>query len=207
MNLVARIIAVLLVLATGTTYAQSAELARIVNDRFGVQVQESGAFIFVIGEIENHSDYALDTMILEARFYDADGELIDVSTDRLYGITLPPGERVGFRLQSFALAAPEEYVSHDVRMLGADERRPCSGYSGAPAASSADSGVVRKLLITSFPVILLIAAWIFFMRRAGGKDSPQNRTLDLIEEQNAMLKNQSGAIDRIATALEKTDSR
>jgi hypothetical protein len=62
--------------------------------------------------------------------------------------------------------------------------------------------LIKKLLISSFPILLLIAVWIFFMRRAGGKNSPQNRSLDLIDKQNEMIEKQSSAIERIANSLE-----
>ena len=60
----------------------------------------------------------------------------------------------------------------------------------------------KKLLISSFPILLLIAVWIYFIRRYSGKSSPQNRSLDLIDQQNEMIQKQGEAIERIANALE-----
>jgi ATP-dependent Zn protease len=180
--------------------AQSAYPGEIVNDRVSIKNWESGSYVFTIGEIQNNSDATLDDIVVEARYFDADGELIDVTVERLYSLRVPPAESVAFRLQSLALAEQEDYVSHQVRLISANESRPCAQSSGG--ASNSNLELIKKLLISSFPILLLIALWIFFMRRFGGKNSPQNRSLDLIDKQNEMIEKQNSAIDRIANALE-----
>lgn len=180
--------------------AQSAYPGEVVSDRIRFKTWDSGSYVFTIGEIQNNSDATLDDIVIEARFFDADDELIDVTVERLYSVRLPPAETVAFRLQSLALAEQEDYVSHQVRLIAANRSR----LSAQSSRSSSNSNVelIKKLLISSFPILLLIAVWIVFMRRAAGKNSPQNRSLDLIDKQNDMFEKQSGAIERIANALE-----
>lgn len=201
MKIVWKLLSILLLtIFAHATSAQSANPGEIVNDRITVKTWESGSYVFTIGEIQNNSDATLDDIIVEARFFDADGELIDVTVERLYSVRVPPAESVAFRLQSLALADQEDYVSHQVRIVSASESRPCAqSASGTPTKNS---GLVQQLLISSFPILLLIAVWIFFMRRVGGKNSPQNRSLDLIDRQNEMIEKQSNAIERIASAIE-----
>ncbi len=183
-----------------TAPAQSAYSGEIVNDRFSIKAWDSGDYVFTIGEIQNNSAATLEDIVVEARFFDGDGELIDVTVERLYSIRVPPAETVAFRLQSLALAGQADYVSHQVRLISASESRPCPQSSGG--GSNSNFELIKKLLISSFPILLLIAVWIFFMRRYSGKSSPQNRSLDLIEKQNEMIEKQRGAIERIADALE-----
>jgi hypothetical protein len=183
-----------------TVCAQSGYPGEVVNDRFIVKSWESGSYVFTIGEIQNNIDATLDDIVVEARFFDTDGELIDVTVERLYSLRVPPSETVAFRLQSMALAERDEYVSHEVRLISASESRPCAQSSGTAGTSNFE--LIKKLLISSFPILLLLAAWIYFMRRAAGKNSPQNRSLDLIDRQNDMIEKQGSAIERIANALE-----
>ncbi len=190
----------LLTVFANTASAQSAYPGEIVNDQVSIKILDSGSYVFTIGEIQNNSDAMLDDIVVEARFFDADGELIDVTVERLYSIKVPPAESVAFRLQSLALAEQGDYVSHQVRLIAASESRPCAQSANRPSNSNFE--LIKKLLISSFPILLLIAVWIFFMRRYGGKNSPQNRSLDLIDKQNEMIQKQSGAIERIADALE-----
>ena len=47
-------------------------------------------------------------------------------------------------------------------------------------------------------MLLLIGVWIYFMQRMKRKDSPQERTLTLIEQQNTLLAAQVKVLERIA---------
>ena len=52
-------------------------------------------------------------------------------------------------------------------------------------------------------MLLFIGVWIYFMRKMNRKDSPQKRTLELIELQNVTLARQAEAIERLVTIAEK----
>ena len=53
-----------------------------------------------------------------------------------------------------------------------------------------------QLLISSFPILLLIAVWIYFIRKMSGKENPQQQHLE-VAQKNLEVQ------ERIATALEK----
>ncbi len=185
---------------TEAAIAQSAYSGEIVNDRFMIKSWETGSYVVTIGEIQNNSNATLDDLIVEARFFDSDGELIDAAVERLYSISVPPAERVAFRLQSLAIAEDRDYASHQVRLVSASESWPCAQSASVDSGSNLE--LIKRLTISSFPILLLIAVWIYFMRRAAGKNSPQSRTLELIDQQNEMLQKQSQAVERIADALD-----
>jgi ATP-dependent Zn protease len=67
------------------------------------------------------------------------------------------------------------------------------------AAAEGQSKETWETLLTSwFPILLLIAVWIYFMRQRGGKwQSGSN------EETNRHLERIGQSLDRIANALEK----
>lgn len=57
-----------------------------------------------------------------------------------------------------------------------------------------------KLLISSFPILLLIGVWIYFMRSMSKKGNPQEKLIDCYERDLVIQ-------ERIASALEKIAER
>lgn len=206
MNNVVKLVLIQVVMAiSGAAAAQSEVPGEIVNDRISFNTWDTTTYVFTVGEIQNtSSDATLDDLIVEVRFFDTDGVLIDVIVESLYQIRVLPGEKVAFKLQSLAATKQSDYSSHEVRLVAAHEDRPCPH----PATSQPKeySGLFMKLLISSFPILLLIGVWIYFMRRYSGKGSPQDRSLDLVEKQNEMIREQGKALDRIAKAMESKDN-
>ena len=47
-------------------------------------------------------------------------------------------------------------------------------------------------------MLLLIVVWIFLARKYSGKGSPQQRLVELMVEQNALLARQASAIETFA---------
>ena len=206
MNNIVKLVLVQVVMAiSGAAAAQSEIPAEIVNDRISFNTWDTTTYVFTVGEIQNtSSDATLDDLIVEVRFFDADGVLIDVIVESLYQIRVLPGEKAAFKLQSLAATKESDYSSHEVRLVAAYEDRPCAQSATSPPQEY--SGLFMKLLISSFPILLLIGVWIYFMRRYSGKGSPQDRSLDLVEKQNEMIREQSKALDRIANAMESKDN-
>ena len=62
---------------------------------------------------------------------------------------------------------------------------------------------LAQLLIRFVPFLLLIAVWIFFMRKMGGGKDFQKRWLDQAEAQTEVNREVARHLDRIATALEQ----
>jgi flagellar biogenesis protein FliO len=56
-------------------------------------------------------------------------------------------------------------------------------------------------------MLLLIGVWIYFMKKMSRKDSPQKRTIELIQEQNLTLARQLEVLERLAVAAEKAASK
>jgi len=194
---------VLLVVLSGAAGAQSEDLAEISNVALAVKSWDSGVYVVTVGEIKNKSDATLEDISLEARYFNSDGQLVDAAVENLYSLEIPPNETIAFRIESLAVGDADEYASQGIRLISASKDRPCGQMQAS--AGSADRGstqLFKKLLISSFPILLLIAVWIFFMQKFGGKNSPQNRSLDLIQRQNEIVDQQNDALKRIADAVE-----
>jgi ATP-dependent Zn protease len=80
-----------------------------------------------------------------------------------------------------------------------------SDCAGLAVTTKPQRGVFMQILISSFPILLLIGVWIYFIRRMNKKGSPQERTMELIAEQNEIVRQQGQAIERIADAIDKRD--
>ena len=57
-----------------------------------------------------------------------------------------------------------------------------------------------KILVSWFPMIVLIAVWIYFMKKM---KSPQSKTIEYLGRQNELLAKYAESNERIAVALEK----
>ena len=153
----------------------------------------SSPFVTTIGTIKNSSDSLIEDIVIEVKYFNADKKLIDVVSQPVYGLVVPASQEVSFRVRDIADKPKNAYASSSVRVVSAEQRKiqqPKPKQSSFPWTD---------ILISWGPMLLLIAVWIFFMRRMNKKGSPQARTVELIEKQNAVL-------ERIASAAEKAIS-
>jgi hypothetical protein len=153
--------------------------------------------VTTIGTIRNSSEALLEDIVMEVKYFDADKKLIDVVTQPLYGVVVPPSQEVAFRVRDAADKPKTSYVSNSVRVVSAEQRAPQRQQSSERAPqrqqSSQSSFSWSELLISSAPLLLLIGVMLFSIR---SMNSPLIRNVELMEKQNALL-------ERLAVAAEK----
>jgi len=170
--------------------------------------REDTVFLTSVGYLKNLSSQNISDITLEAQFFNADGDLIDTTNDKIYGVELSGNSTMAFKLQTYPAKEQEEYASHKVRVISFDRERvsECKASTSRPPVSAPKKRALwLDILISWFPMLLLIGVWIYFIKRMGGKGSQQNRTIDLIETQNGLFSKQNKSIDRIAKAIENND--
>lgn len=154
---------------------------------------ENTPLVTTIGTIRNASESIVEDIVVEVKYFNAEKKLVDVVTQPLYGIVVPASQEVAFRVRDAADKPKREYAASTVRVVSAEQRVVQQPQPTKSAFSWSD------LLVSWGPMLLLIGVWIFFMRKMGKKGSPQLRTVELIEKQNAVL-------ERLAVAAEKTNA-
>jgi hypothetical protein len=193
-----------LVLATSAWSCEEHEIGTalsVLNVSFNYSKDGEAAFITALGEIQNSSPDRAEDVVVEARYFDAEKKLVDVVTEHIYGFVVPAGQKVAFRVRDLADKPKGAYVTSDVRVVSAHASNATAGRS-----SKRETPLVLQLLFNAFPILLLIAVWVFFMRRYQGKSSPQMRSLDLIEKQAGTLERQLATLERLANAVESAAS-
>jgi ATP-dependent Zn protease len=96
-----------------------------------------------------------------------------------------------------AAAKPKEaYATQEARVLSAEPRISRQKPKLTLWSTFGD------LLLSWGPMFLLIGVWIYFMQRMRRKDSPQERSIALLQQQVELSKVQSQFLAQIATALE-----
>jgi ATP-dependent Zn protease len=190
-----------LLLASNTLAACAKDLQDPSND---VQVVEASVtttktdgpvFVSVIGELRNTTNNKIDELVIEAKLTNSKGKVIDVISEPVYGLVVPAGQQVAFRLQGPAAADQGSYSGVTARVI--------SGTSNAPSALSSSAQKSFKyleILISWAPMIFLILVWVVLARKYSGKGSNQEKMLAAIGEQNALLEKQIAAIETIASA-------
>jgi ATP-dependent Zn protease len=156
---------------------------------------DGAVLVSVIGELRNTTNNKIDEIVIEAKLKNSKGKVIDVISEPVYGLVVPAGQQVAFRLQAPAAANQSSYSGVTARVI--------SGNSNIPSTlrtSTQKSSKYLKALISWAPIILLILVWIILARKYGGKGSNQEKMLATFIEQNALLAKQISAIETIASA-------
>ena len=180
----------------GVHTSAGAEDLTVVKAEFSVGTVEAQRTVTTLGSLSNKSAACLDTIVIEVQYFNDKGALVDTVTQQLYGVVAPPNQEVSFRVRDAAAKPKEAYAKQSVRVVPADVR----SYRGR--TQEAEQSTLMGILISWGPMLLLIAVWLFFMKRMKSKDSPQGKTLTLIEQQNAILESQSKFVLRIAESIE-----
>lgn len=152
-------------------------------------------FVSVIGELRNTTNNKIDELVIEAKLTNSKGKVIDVISEPVYGLVVPAGQQVAFRLQAPAAADQSSYSGVTVRVISGNSNAP-----SAPSTSAQKSSKYLEVLVSWAPMILLILVWVVLARKYSGKGSNQEKMLAAISEQNALLAKQIAAIEAIASA-------
>jgi ATP-dependent Zn protease len=176
---------------------QQPEIAlQVINTSVSTAKTQGPMLVTVIGEIKNTTTERIDNLILEAKLTDSNGKVIDVLSESMYGMVVPAGEQISFRLQGAAATTEATYANAQVRVVSAE------GHSkSTKQSSSMNESKFAEFAISWGPLVLLILVWGFFVRKYNGKGSNQSKMLTAINDQNALLARQSSAVEAIAAVL------
>jgi hypothetical protein len=169
---------------------------QVLNTSVSTASVQGPMLVTVIGELKNTTANKIDSLILEAKMTDASGKVIDVLSESVYGLVVPPGEQVSFRLQGAAATTSAKYANAQVRVVSA-EAHPMASAQPSPSLFNR----LTEIAISWGPMILLLLVWVFLARKYSGKGSTQDKMLKALVEQNALLTQQVAAIGAISTAL------
>jgi ATP-dependent Zn protease len=178
------------------------EALLVVESSVSTAQAQGPMLVTVIGQLKNTTDEKIDNLVLEARLTDAAGKVIDVLSEPIYGLVVPPGEQVSFRLQGAAATTHATYANAQVRVVSAESH----------AKESSSSSPARKnqwvdLAVSWGPMLLLVLVWIYLTRKQSGKGSYQDKLLNAMNEQTALLTRQSAAVEAIAAALSSSNRK
>jgi ATP-dependent Zn protease len=193
---------IIIIYGTSTVHGAISESPKlqVIQSSISFVQHNSVTYVTSIGKIKNNTDYNISDIVLEAQFFDGQKNLIDVASENLYYVNVSPHDEIAFKLQTTAATRNDDYSSQSVRVIGMTEEKPCT--SSGTNQSRSKKNVWLNMLINWFPLLLLLALWMLFMRRYAGKNSPQHKTINLIEEQNSLFTHQNKLLERIAYAVE-----
>jgi hypothetical protein len=182
--------------APGTEEPDASALTVVEPKLERVQGSDATALATLVS-LKNTSSVCFDEIVIEARYFDAGKQLIDSKTEAFFGIVVPPGKTVAFRLDSKPLHALERYATQEVTVVNA-----LTSYYSRRAQPPASIG---NLLVEWLPFavyVLLMFGLLLWLR---SKKSPQAQALVLSAQQNDLLQAQIRQLERIADALERRE--
>lgn len=160
-----------------------------------VSMDAGHRMVTTLGTITNPSANCFKNVVVELQYFDAAKNHIDTVVETMDGFLVPGGETVEFRVREPATREAGTYATQRVRLVDADVV-----WVKAPAAGK---DPVVEILLAWAPMLLLIAVWVFWMRRSTGAKSIQSRMFAVMERQLAVAEAQSRAIQQAAAALER----
>jgi hypothetical protein len=111
------------ILAPAEDYARHASELSLQESTFSYSEGSACSQLSAVGTIHNSGKLRWTDLSLEVQYFDAKGERIDVVTEATFGVTVPAGGTVAYRVLGKAARPKQDYASHRVRIVDADERR------------------------------------------------------------------------------------
>lgn len=179
----------------GQPLEQAEALVQVVDATVQTSTSQGPLMVTVLGTLRNQHGERVENLMLEARLTDASGKVVDVLSQPLYGLVVPASGQIAFRLQGSAAVNAAVYAGVKARVVSAE--------SHAGLVSPSHHGNAERnwnIAVAWGPMLLLIAVWILLARRYNGKGSTQDKLLDAMGEQNALLARQAAAIERMAAS-------
>lgn len=156
-------------------------------------------YITCIGEIRNLTNDVWEELVVEVKYFNSNGLLIDTETDTLYSYVLQPKDTITFRVRIQADRDSSEYSSHSVRITSAEQKNRYVSQNRLKKKSS----LVSNILISWTPMFILIGVWIFFMYwHLSKKRSPQAKSIELLKNQASLIEQQNQLFERLVKAIE-----
>lgn len=171
-----------------------ARVDQLAVSNTSLNVSDEPRMVTSLATLKNASADSVRDVMLEVKYFDANHVLVDTVTQPVDGLFVPASGAVAFRIREVAARAKEAYVSQEMRIISAVAIKP----HPEPSTMS----VLLDYLVSWGPMLLLIGVFGFFIKRASGKGSVQNRTLALVEAQNTLLETKLRLLERLAVAAE-----
>ncbi len=157
-------------------------------------------YITCMGEIQNLSDKIWEDLVIEVKYFDSNGLLIDTETERLYAHVLQANGKIAFRVRAKADRSAPEYSDHSARITWAEKRDSYLPQKKPKKQAS----LFIEILISWTPMIILIGVWIVFMYwHFSNKKSPQSQSLEVLKTQIGLFEKQNQLFERLVKAIEK----
>jgi ATP-dependent Zn protease len=170
-------------------------LVQVLQPTITATKTDGPVLVTVIGTFKNTSPHTVENLVVEAKLTDAQGKVIDVLSQPVYGVTVPSGQEVAFRVQGQAAAPQASYTGVQARVTSGEAH-----IARQNRAQTKEASPWLDVLVSWGPMILLIVVWVVLARKYSGRGSTQDKMLLAVNEQNTLLARQLSAIEAIAQA-------
>ena len=150
--------------------------------------------VTALAELTNKATTRVSDLVVEVRYLDAQGRMVDATTQSLYGVRIAPGATAAVQVESAAAQPRTSYATAQLRIV--DLVFPQS-------QSDSKRSFWIEMLFSWGPMLLLIGVWVFLMRRYSV--DYQKRYAELMAEQNQWMARQVAALEALATRRQSLD--
>ena len=193
----------MLIFATSSTAVEPElnfdSVFKIIKSETNYSESPNCRYITCIGEIQNLTDDVWDDLVVEVKYFNSNGALIDTETESLYSYVLQAKDTIPFRVRIQADRNASEYSTHSVRITSAERKSRYESQNSPKKKSS----LISNILISWAPMIILIGVWVLFMRfYLSNKRSPQAKSIELLKNQAILIEKHNQLFERLVNAVE-----
>lgn len=95
----------------------------VVDSRIQYSREANCPGVSVVGRVRNESEIPWKELLIEVRYFDQSGVLIDAHSDRQYAMLVPAHGEAAFVIRSRAEKPEADYVKYEVEVKGARDAR------------------------------------------------------------------------------------
>ncbi|MDX1432358.1 MAG: FxLYD domain-containing protein [Gammaproteobacteria bacterium] len=144
--------------------------------------------VTIRGELENTHDHAVSDVVVEVRFLNSEGRVLDTETQELRAVVVPAGGSAALEVETVSNLTAAEIDSHAVEVKYAELKPRCR------EVPTTTAHVMLNILVSWFPMLLLIAIFVWVAKRS--------KTLRFLEQQTSHLDSIANETRRVGDLLE-----
>lgn len=176
-------------------WVDAAPIAQLEVKPTSLLVEDVGGHrvVTTLATLRNPLSACFDHLVVEVQYFDAAHAHVDTLTEAI-DAPAPALDEVEIRLRGDAAREKAAYASQSARVVAGVPRR-------GPSPRE-EPNLAVGLILSWAPMVLLIAVWVFFMRRMNRPAAPSGRLAAAAEAQVAATQAQTRVLERIADSLQ-----
>lgn len=105
----------------GESYAKHVGQVSVLEPKMQFGENQHGPTVIILGKARNDSPLGWKEVVFHVDFFDADGNLVDMTQEKKYSYIIPAGKTQSFKVSFQRQFPAEKYVKYEISIISAQE--------------------------------------------------------------------------------------